>query len=272
MFGSTKVVWLVLGLLFVAGTASALEGVTVDAEQNLVGKYIWRGKVLTDDYALQPSITLGMEQLSFQIWGSMDLTNWNGENNPLGAGEYRDKQEFREVEYILDYTDTLPDYEGVNYSLGTILYHFPTTNGSGNATTEIYGGLGFETTLNPTVMLYYDVDDADGFYGNVGVSHSLDISEYGIMDDLLTSVDLAAGIGYGSSNYNQHYWGDSVESLNDFVISATVPIELCSRATLKTSCNYVSLLDNSLDKNESGTRKSQKSDYVYFGVGVAVTF
>ncbi|NQV35214.1 MAG: hypothetical protein HQ515_21145, partial [Phycisphaeraceae bacterium] len=162
------------------------------ASLDYVGKYIWRGRVVTDDPALQPGVTVGLDKLTFGVWGTIDTTNINGDRN-----------QFQEVDYTVDYTDALPDVEGVTYSVGAILYEFPTTNGRTNATTEIYGGLGFDCILNPTVTLYYDMDDADGFYGNVGVSHSLDISEYGLMEDMITSVDLAASLGYADRKFNQ---------------------------------------------------------------------
>jgi hypothetical protein len=268
MLRSSKLAWLVLGLVILASTASAFEEVTVDATLDYVGKYIWRGLVVTDDPALQPGVTVGLDKLTLGIWGSIDMTGVNDDRN-----------EFQEVDYILDYTDALPEYDGVSYSVGAIIYQFPTTNGSGNATTEIYGGLGWDCILNPTVTLYYDVDDADGFYGSFGVSHSLDISEYGLMEDMINSVEFAASLGYGSDNYNSNYWNESTSALNDFVLSATIPVELCSNATLNASCNYVSLADGSLDVDEFGAGKtqangirSQKGDYFYLGIGLAVTF
>ncbi|MCF7974854.1 MAG: hypothetical protein K9N55_13630 [Phycisphaerae bacterium] len=247
-----------------------MEDATVDVSIDYVGKYIWRGQVLTDDPAIQPAVSVGMDKLTFGVWGSMDMTNWNGHNNPQAANEYSDRYEFREVEYMLDYTDALPGVDGVNYSAGAILYHFPTTKGPTNATTEFYAGLGFDTILNPTATLYYDIDDTDGFYASFGISHSLDLSEMGLSDDMVKSLDLAASLGWADRNSNGSAtrWGTTVDAINDLVISATVPVELCEAATLNVSCNYVSLLDSSIKR----TTATQKSDYVYAGIGVAMSF
>jgi hypothetical protein len=257
MLRSTKLVWVVLSLLVIAGAANAMEDVSVDATLDYVGKYIWRGGLVTDDPALQPGVTVGMDKLTLGVWGTIDTTNVNGDRN-----------QFKEIDYTLDYTDALPSVEGVTYSVGGILYEFPTATGSKDATAEIYGGLGFDCILNPTVTLYYDVDDADGFYGSLGISHSLDISEYGLMEDMINSLDLAASVGYADRKYNQNYWGDSVAAANDFVISATIPVKLCEAATLNASCNYVSLLDGSI----KGNTPDQKSSYVYAGIGLACSF
>ncbi len=261
MLRSVKLLWVVLSLLVIATAANAMEEVSVDATLDYVGKFIWRGKVVTDDPALQPGVTVGMDKLTMGVWGSVDMTSVN-----------EDRNEFQRVHYNLDYTDALPCVEGVSYSVGGMLYQLPTTHGTDNATSEIYAGLGFDTILNPTATLYYDFDDVHGYYASLGISHSLDISELGLLEDMANSLDLAASVGYGDRDYNQKYWTDSVDALNDLVISATLPIKLCEAATLNASCNYVSLLDGSLDVDGIGTKKTQKGDYVYAGIGLAVSF
>lgn len=268
MLQSKKLTWMVLGLLVVAGIASAQEEITVDASLDYMGKYIWRGQLVTDDPVLQPAVNVGYDKFTLSVWGNMELTSVNGET-----------QEFTEIDYTLDYTDALPEMDGVTYSLGAIHYQFPRAatvaapNGS-QTTTELYAGLGFDTILSPTVTLYHDIDEAGGLYASFGVSHSIDISEYALMDDMVNSVDLAASLGYGDGNYNEDYWGGpgAVDCFNDFVLSATLPIELCEYATLNASCNYVSVVDGSLMTNESGTALGQKRDYTYLGLGLAVSF
>jgi len=261
MLWSTKFSWVVLVSLIVAGQASALEDVAVDVSIDYAGKYIWRGQALTDDPVVQPSVTLSKDKLSLNIWGSMDTTNWNSSN-------YKDSGEFREIDYTLDYTDALPGVDGATYSAGFIYYSFPTVSNTADATSELYAGVGFDCVLSPTATLYYDVDEVGGFYASFGISHSLDISELGLSEDMINSLDLSATLGYADRKYNNDYWSNSVDAINDLVISATIPVKLCSNATLNASCNYVSLLDSSIKRNAT----SQKSDYVYGSIGVAMSF
>jgi hypothetical protein len=257
MLWRTKFVWAALGLLVAAGAASAMEDVSVDVSLDYLGKYIWRGQVSTNDPVFQPAVYVGMDKLTLGVWGNMDTTNIN-----------RDRYEFTEVDYTLDYTDALPGVDGATYSLGAIHYSFPTALNAADATSEIYAGLGYDCILNPTATLFYDVDEIGGFYASLGISHSLNLSEYGLSDDMIKTLDLAASLGCGDRNYNNDYWGYSGDAINDLVISATVPVELCSNAKLNVSCNYMSLLDGSI----KGARANQKSDYVYAGVGVAMSF
>lgn len=270
MLRRTKLTCLVLGLLVVAGVSSAQEDITVDASIDYFGKYLWRGQLWTDDPVLQPAVNVGYDKFTMSVWGNYELTSVNAET-----------QEFTEIDYTLDYTDTIPDHDGMTYSLGVVHYQYPrATNGvlsapkGAKTTTEIYAGVGMDTFLNPTATLYYDIDEVGGLYASLGASHSIDISEYGLMDDMVNSVDLAASLGYGDGSYNEDYWGGvgSVDAFNDFVLSATLPIELCEHATLNASCNYVSVVDGSLMTNENGTALAQKGDYTFFGLGLAVSF
>ncbi len=250
-------VWVVLSLMVIAGAANAMEDVSVDVSLDYVGKYIWRGQMFTDDPVLQPAVSVGLDKLTLSIWGNSELTNINGERG-----------EFTEVDYTLDYTDALPGVEGATFSAGTIYYSFPRALNATGTTTELYAGIGLDSILKPTATLYYDFDEADGFYASLGVSHSVDITDMGIMDDMVNALDLTATLGYGDSNYNNEYWAESTDATNDLVISATIPVKLCEAATLNASCSYVSLLDGSIKANAT----TQKSDYVYAGVGLAVSF
>lgn len=261
MLRSKRMACVVLGLMIAAGTASALEDVTVDVSVDYVGKYIWRGQVLTNDPVLQPAVTVGMDKLSLGVWGNYDTTNISGERG-----------EFTEIDYTLDYTDALPGVEGAFFSAGAVYYSFPRALNVTSATTELYAGISMDTVLNPTATLYYDIDEADGFYASFGVSHSLDVAELGVANDMLKTVDLSATLGYGSNNYNKEYWTESTDALNDLVITASVPFELCSSTTLTASCSYVSLLDGSINNNTTGLKANQKSDYVYAGIGLSMSF
>ncbi len=256
----TKITVTALCLVIMAGTTIAAEDVSVDVSVDYVGKYIWRGQVLTDDPALQTGVTLGMENLSFNIWGSMDTTNWNSTN-------YKDSGEYRELDYTLDYSDELGCLDGTTYSVGTIVYHFPTTTGD-NVTTEVYAGLGFDTLLSPTVTLYYDVDDATGYYASFGMSHTIDLSDIG--QEMITGLDLSAALGLASSNYNDYYWGTSVDNAtNDLVLSVSLPVTLSNNITLTGSVSYVTLTDK--DVRATNTYNSG-SDYIYGGIGLAMSF
>ncbi len=60
---------------FLMGTAMAQESTySASGDVALVSKYMWRGQRLTNDWSLQPSMTLGANGFSFNAWASMDQT------------------------------------------------------------------------------------------------------------------------------------------------------------------------------------------------------
>ncbi len=130
-----------------------------DISADYVGKYIFRGQNLQDDGAFQPSVNLTYGKFSANIWASVELSKINGNSG-----------EITEVDYSLDYSDTL--CEGIGYSIGVINYVFPNT--SIEDTVEIYVGLSFDTFLSPSITLYNDVDEANGSYVSVGIGHTFE--------------------------------------------------------------------------------------------------
>ena len=276
MLRRKQLLWAVVGLVVIACPSvwamDMAKDISGEVSVDYFGKYIWRGQVLVDDPVLQPAITLHCpeDKLSF----NMDITNVNGTRN-----------DFTEMDYTLDYSDALPGVDGVGYSAGLIYYTFGPGSyvaGSIHDTSEIYAGLSFENCpYSPTATLYYNMEEVAGFYGSLGISHSLEISEMGMQDmadkvaeGMLSTLDLSASLGIGDHNWNTHYWGKSGAKINDLVLSVALPVKVCDSCTITGSVNYVTLLDGSI-RNANGPSSFNKdgdSDIVYGGVGMVVPF
>ena len=67
---ATLVLVLVIGSF--VGTAAAQE-YSFGGDLAVVSKYIWRGQRLTNDWSMQPSMTMAIDGFSFNVWGTMDL-------------------------------------------------------------------------------------------------------------------------------------------------------------------------------------------------------
>ncbi|MBN1125976.1 MAG: hypothetical protein JXA82_13290 [Sedimentisphaerales bacterium] len=255
---------LLTGVVAFSGVAPAEDetklefGVGVD----YFSKYIWRGQNLQDDGAIQPSLSFSYGSLSGSIWGSLDLTNYADVD---GDGDRDNSGEITEVDYSLDYSDTVPGLEGVSYSIGVINYTFPNT--PFDDTTEIYAGLGFDLPLSPSVTLYRDVDNIDGTYVNFALWHSLDeITE--LAPDIPVGMEISASLGWGSNAYNKGYWGINDDSAQDLAISLTFPFEL-SGWSVTPSISYITLMDSDLRATDTF---DTDSDYIVFGIGVSTSF
>lgn len=52
---------------------------TVNGKADFVSDYIWRGADQNSGFSVQPSLTLGYEGFSINVWGSQTLSRWNVE-------------------------------------------------------------------------------------------------------------------------------------------------------------------------------------------------
>jgi uncharacterized protein (TIGR02001 family) len=255
-----------MSLLAVVVTVAGLGGawaqaeessMSVDVSLDFYSKYVWRGQLINDDYAFQPGISVTFDKLTLGIWGSVDMTDYTG-----------NEWEFIEYDYYADYTTTIA--EGVDLSVGVINYYFP----SGEDTTEIYAGLAFDLPLSPSVTIYNDVDEVNGSYVSFAVGHSVDeIASLG--DGMPVGMELGASLGWGSKSYNRSYWGAPAtsSSLNDLTLSLAFPIGAGSW-TVTPSVNYVTLMDSDVRASDAFATNSSndKSDYFFTGISFSTSF
>lgn len=245
-------------ILCSASTVFAEEDVDVSVELNadFFSKYIWRGQLLNDDPVFQPGISVGYKNLNMFIWGNMDLTNFN-----------RQDDEITEIDYTLEYSDNLPikGFDWLNYSIGAIHY---TLHGSEPPnTTELFWGLGLNCLLRPSVKVYHDIDEADGAaYLSFSVEHSFEkITE---ISGVPIGVDICSSFGWGSKSYNIYNWEVEHSSLNDFALSVSFPVEV-DEWTFAPSINYVTLTDGKIRKSDA---YSTESDYFFVGLSLSRRF
>jgi len=218
------------------------------------GKYILRGQNLDDDPVLQSNISVSYGKLTASLWSNFELTNINGNSG-----------DFTELDYSLDYSDMLPDIEGVGYSVGIIYYDFPGT--TVKDTTEIYWGLNFDLLLSPSITVYHDVDEAEGSYVLLAAGHSIEkIAE--LSPDMPVGMEIGASLGWGSGSYNKYYWGTDQSKLNDLALSVSFPVEIAGW-TVAPSLNYVTLVSDDIRATDIyGT----DSDFFFAGVSLSKRF
>jgi hypothetical protein len=192
-----------------------------------VNKYVWRGLLLTDGPVFQPAATLGYKGASICVWGNLDLDNVND-----NAGE------FNEIDLVLDYTHSINEF---SLSGGLIYYDFPNTDF--RSTLELYVAAGVDILLQPTLTVYFDVDQAEGFYGTLGLSHSFDLPD---SDFASWSLDLAATVGLGSSQYVDYYFAVRNTAFTDFYAEGSLPITIFDQLTISPYVGVAMVLDNAL--------------------------
>ena len=99
---------------------------------------------------VQPSATIGKGGASLNVWGNMPMNDSDPAGKPWA---------FNELDYTLDYSGSA----GImGYSAGFILYTFPrpvSQQPQPASTQEIYGSLGFDTLLAPSITVYKDIKE-----------------------------------------------------------------------------------------------------------------
>jgi hypothetical protein len=223
-------------------------GITLD----YFGKYIWRGQNLNNESVFQPSIYLSKYGFTGSIWGSQD---WTGANNNAGN--------VTEIDYTLDYTNTIPGIDWLSGSAGVIHYTFPHTDSA--STTEVYGGLTLTSVpLNPSIKIYRDVDEIKGTYYQFGVGHTFEkINKWN--EQCYCNFVVGASIGYGNGPYNKGYFGSGGGNMNDLTLTAGLPVCLGSW-TLKPSINYATMLSDPI------RAATDKSDNLWGGLSLSKSF
>lgn len=251
MSGNRVLMCVVAMVLSGVSVARAEDEVSFDVAADFFSKYIWRGQNVVDDWVLQPGASIGYKGLTGSIWGNADVT-----------GEVVDDWEFSEVDYAIDYSNTLPGQEALGYSIGLIYYDFPNT--AWEATSEVYAGLTADLPLSPAVKWFYDFDEAEGSYIQLSVGHMIEkIASW--TEENYCGVSLGASVGYGTDNYNDFYFGVADGAFNDLTLSAGMPFCLGS-LTIKPSIGYSVMIDDDI-REATG-----ESDNFWGGVGVSYSF
>ena len=221
-----------------ANTVFAANDIALNITADYATKYIWRGQNVSNRSVFQPTVSLNKYGFTGSFWGNMDLT---------GQNEHR--FEFIELNYILDYSATVPGIEGLDFSIGTIHYQFPNT--SFKPTTELYGGISLDAPLTPSITVFSDVDETDGTYIQAAIGHTIEkIATFS--NDCYCGLRLGCGIGWSNSAYNTYFFGINDGKSNDLVFSAGFPICM-GKWTIKPGIYYSMMLSDAV---RSATDKS----------------
>ncbi|MCF8040741.1 MAG: hypothetical protein K9K65_07900 [Desulfarculaceae bacterium] len=224
---------------------------TVDAEVAFNSKYVWRGIVVVDDWVAQPSVTVGVGGFSFNVWADYMLTDQNGRQN-----------EIDEIDLTLDYTFELGKFA---IPVGVIKYTFP--NSTVADTTELYAGVSFDWIVTPSVTIYKDIQESNGFYILGALDYSLDLPK--LNDTVSWSLAVGASIAYGSDDNNSFYYGSDKSGFTDYSFYVSVPFGIGEYVTLTPQVVFTGLVDSDI---KDSMEPIQDENNIYFGLVVGASF
>jgi len=224
------------------------EGICFGADAGFFNKYVSRGVTLSEDPVFQPDVWASYRGVTLNVWGNMDLTDVND-----------NEAEFNELDFTLEYSG---QWEALGYSAGGIYYVFPNTEDRDTA--ELYASLGYDTVLKPTLTVFYDFIEADGFYVVFGIGHGFDIP---LPTDALTArLELAAQAGWGSRNFNEFNAGVHKDAFTDLVLTASLPVTFGEHLTVSPMVSWSSALDTDI------RAANGKNDNVIWGATLSASF
>jgi uncharacterized protein (TIGR02001 family) len=226
------------------------------ADVAFYSSYVWRGQVLTDKAVFQPSLSASKGGFGLNAWSSMNLDGTDTDG------------EFTEMDWTVSYGYS---FGMVGLEVGFVEYTFPNSTAEdeeGNVvaypgTREIYLSAGLDVLLAPTLLLVYDIDAIEGFYGSVSVGHSFELSE-------MIGLDLSASLGFADKDYNLGYFGYDDTALNDLVVGAALPISVTDSLSIVPSVSYMALPDS--DLGDAAELAYGEKDMVYGGVTLSYAF
>ena len=228
------------------------------AAVTFASKYIWRGyEQSKDSMVIQPSMTIGYKGFEANVWGNLD-TNDNFTHS--------NKTNWNETDLTLSYNRK---FGPIGLTGGYIYYALDNADDSQEVFLKIAG----DVLLTPTLSIYREIANYPGWYFNLGVSHSFNLTKE-------ITLDLGASVGYQASDtdkivkYNSQYMPttDKYNALHDGQISAGLTIPFAKYFSVKPLVAYNLPLSDDAKYRIKGTSLSGNYDFFWGGVTFTASF
>ena len=182
-------------------------------------RYVWRGQILSEGFVAQPSVGITLGGFGANLWTNVDLDNNEEDDDGIVMNE---------TDLTLNYT--LP-IGPVSVTGGLIHYDF-----DGGDTQELYVTCALATLLNPSLSLYYDIDDGDGGFAVLAVSQAVPAGPLSLTAGASVGFNLddkAMGVNADGEKFTGLYYGE---------VSLATSIPLFGNVTLDPRIAYSTAL------------------------------
>ncbi len=236
-----------------------VERPTASADVAFLSQYIWRGQGLSkDSLVIQPSVTAGYRGFSLNLWGNLDTSY---ANEP-----YKDDSKWNETDLTFGY-DTRFGMLGVG--AGFIYYALD----NADDWKEFYLSLGLDVLLAPTVTVYREISKNQGWYVNLGISHSFELPRE-------MTLDLSGYVSYWASdndnmverNSDMSTNGKRFSGLHDGLVSVGLNVPFWKYFTVTPSIAYAFPLSHQADNLLQHYSLDDKANHVFGGITLSMAF
>lgn len=252
-------------LLLAAALVLASSCVTVStppsASANLVASsaYIFRGVPQVDGAVMQGDMGFSVTDDQGGTWS---MTTWANLNLSSDSGDavFPDDrgQKITEIDITPEYSR---EFKGWSGALGFVLYALP--NGVGTGTTEVYASAELDVLLHPALIVYYDLEEVEGLYATVGVSHHLELGTFTALEGELL-------VGFADSDQGTAYWGDDSSGLADLNAGVAVVHEWGEHVSVTAGVHASTILNG--DYEDALDAADIDSNHITFLAGVGWSY
>jgi hypothetical protein len=245
-----------------------------DGEVKATSEYLWRGKVISDDWCIQPRLTVEAQDFSLDVWGTWDLTSASNAS------------ERTRMNVTLAYAHT---WDKVTGRAGLIAYIYKDSLVAPwhKDTYEAFLGSDILVPSLPSFTVYYDFGEIDGFYATAGLRHSFNLvpseNERGKkLRNWAWDLDLRVDFGMANTGYNEKMFDhgtvtadgaplyEARNSLVDFTGEAALPVIINRNVVITPAIKYMTLIDSAI--KDSVTSAGEKTDGVAYSLTLGVSF
>lgn len=254
----------------VSPARAAMINVDTEIDAKITSAYFWRGQIINDEACFQPDVYVRGSNITASLWGTWNLTDTEGASAST------------RMDGTLEYKFTVADINIIRPGLIAYVYH-DDSFGKAKDTFETYLGYTVDTTLLPSVVVYYDFNQVKGFYGLFQVAHSFDLGrECGLDQDVL-ALDIKASVGGADSKYMKAKFTVPADearqtaeyvpakaSLVDATATVALPISAGNRVTITPAAAYMTLLDG--DTRTALKNAGRDTSIFVYSLSIGVAF
>jgi hypothetical protein len=254
-----KVITLVSSLMLAAGLTLAPLVAHAEGTEGPVGKgtfstaiasrYVWRGQTLSQGIVAQPTVAMTLGGFSANLWSNVDLDNDEADDDGIVMNE---------TDLTLNYTMPVGP---VSLTGGFIHYDF-----DGSDTQEIYLTGSLAVLLNPSLSLYYDIDDGKGGFAVLAVSQAFPVGPISLTAGGSIGFNLgdkAMGLNAAGEDFTGLYYGE---------VSLATSIPLFGHVSLDPRIAYSTALGSDGEDAIAAISADGKKSIFYGSIAVTAAF
>jgi opacity protein-like surface antigen len=242
-------------VLAVVLAGSSVWAADATLSMDLNSAYVWRGITINDGLVAQPSLNVSSNGFGFNVWGNYDVGDYN---------DTIDENDFSEVDLTASYTFSAGN---LSFTGGVVYYAFPNT--ALESTTEIYGSIGSKIFggLSAVADFYYDVDEVESFYADLGLAYAMDLT-----DRLILTAGVKAG--FAGQDFAEYYSTAATDGgFYDYTFSLGLTCAVSKALSVGAKINYSDSMDEDVLPDAQVPNGIYGHDTGFYGgVTVAYTF